>query len=57
MFVHRMQCAASANGCQSSLVWESGSSLLGTEDLHLMELNGWHLQFGRWVCGLHERAR
>jgi hypothetical protein len=53
--VHRMQCAAVVNGCLSVLVWEdrNASENLRAEDLRRLELNGWRLDHGKWVCGAH----
>lgn len=54
-YVHRIQCAASSRGCMSSLVIESRTKDLDEKGRRLLNLNGWWLDHGRWVCGNHER--
>jgi hypothetical protein len=57
-------CAAIANGCMSFLVVPvrdtgdgNGCSAINRDSaaLELLRRNGWHVDHGRWVCGLHER--
>ena len=50
--VHRVQCAAVLRGCKSMLMWEDDRETL---DEGTLALNGWHLNYGKWVCGAHER--
>jgi len=62
----RLQCAAITNGCMSFLAFplsvSTGAFDLPTavnrdhRALELLSLNGWHVDPGRWVCGLHERG-
>jgi hypothetical protein len=62
----RLQCAAIANGCTSFLAFPLAAAA-GTRNLpaavnrdhralELLRVNGWHVDHGRWVCGLHERG-
>jgi hypothetical protein len=60
----RLTCAAITNGCPSSLVFEVAPKIdIDHLDREVPEdrraddclrANGWHLDHGRWVCGLHE---
>lgn len=54
LFVHRIQCAAITNGCMSVLLWEDH---LAYPNVRQLELNGWWLDHGRWVCANHEHVR
>jgi len=49
-FIHQYTCAAFVNGCDSFLIWESSSREVDTKPL---EMNGWRLSYGRWVCSRH----
>lgn len=55
--VFRQQCAAV--DCDHALVWEeAGARYLPGDELslfarRLLELNGWQLSHGQWVCGRH----
>jgi hypothetical protein len=61
----RVQCAAITRGCGSFLVFpvEQDVDLLGQatpgdrEAHNLLTSNGWRLDHGRWICGLHPVAR
>lgn len=59
-----LRCAAITNGCMSFLViplrpaFTASAARAINQDaqaLELLRLNGWHVDHGRWVCGLHER--
>jgi hypothetical protein len=60
-----LRCAAITNGCTSFLAvpgrLASASASVAQavnrdgRALELLRLNGWHVDHGRWVCGLHER--
>lgn len=50
--VHRVQCAAITKGCLSALVWEGAGDGINR---HTLELNGWRLDHGKWVCGHHDK--
>jgi hypothetical protein len=53
--VHHQQCAAITNGCMSALVWESDVTFVDSYAERFLTLNGWWVDHGKWVCGLHER--
>jgi len=60
----RVQCAAITNGCASALVLPLPPGYVGRPDdnhlpadiRHLLEINDWHMDHGRWVCGNHVRT-
>lgn len=62
----RLACAAITNGCPSFLIFETARNVdidhldrEIPEDRRvddLLRMNGWRISYGRWVCGLHERA-
>ena len=49
---HRVQCAAITNGCRSTLSWTDHVSTADVDE-DLLRVNGWRLDHGLWVCGLH----
>lgn len=59
--LRRVQCAAITNGCLSALIWETDTpssradAPMTQADLRHLELNGWRLDHGAWVCGLEHR--
>jgi len=58
MSLHRIQCAAITRGCLSAIVWDDAAVVGVGEQTgmeRLLSLNGWHLNYGEWVCGNHER--
>lgn len=63
MSIYRVQCAAITRGCQSALVLDAPRNVdVGNLDpqvpedarvASLLHANGWRVDHGRWVCGLH----
>ena len=63
LVTYRLQCAAIANGCMNWLAWEGEPNVdvYRLDELvwpdrraaQLLRLNGWRLDYGRWICGHH----
>ena len=56
LLVHSMMCAAAMTrpvpDCHFVFRWQSRSREV---DRGLLELNGWRLSYGRWVCPANHR--
>lgn len=59
----RIQCAAITNGCMNAIVLPvprgfdiSRPDAEPPRYAHLLAMNGWHLDHGRWACGAHART-
>jgi hypothetical protein len=66
LMTYRVQCAAITSGCPNWLAWEGEPNVdiyqldkLVWPDrraARLLDLNGWRLDHGRWICGHHAPA-
>ena len=51
--VHRVQCAAITRGCLGAFTWEDSDQEVSDRARRLLAANGWRLDHGHWICGLH----
>lgn len=58
--LHRITCAAKTRGCPNALIWKDHCSFIDDKalpdaGLDLLQLNGWRLDRGQWICPVHSR--